>query len=494
MQLDDYVRPAFLGPAVCLLLCLSNCLATQPPQERLEPPAAAEVGRALAAVQAVFGTSADRAKLPRDRAAIAREVYASRTSASTDSEDYAILLYAIDLAARGDDPTLVVAIAADVANKYRVDLPALLAPRLTTVTVPVDPAGWPALASRLEDIVENAITTDSVTSVEELLNAFASLARKAKDARTAAAIVDLRKKLDRSTRDAEKLAALITLKNTGKAGPEDLTLLGELLCYQRGQWAEGLPNLAAGANLNAAKAAKLELVAGAIEERIAAASAWDAVAAGCPLPASTAIRRHAQSILEPVLVTATGLAKVQLQKAIEAIEDKIAAAELSAPHARKWTVVFKSADPTIWNTATNRGAADFAMPATQVPDSMRFLRLAASGKVVIIPLRKPQLTAEQDCGNVVWVGKSAALGNARMLGIAFNEVIDCAGRKDGIAIRNPSANKAQMGFGFGGQIGRDARQGFSWNAVEIPPTAFEIAVSAGPLDAKEKRLLLGSGS
>ena len=46
------------------------------------------------------------------------------------------------------------------------------------------------------------------------------------------------------------------------------------------------------------------------------------------------------------------------------------------------------------------------------------------------------------------------------------------------------------GWGFGTRANVDDRQAYSWSGREIPPTAFEIAVTAEPLDAEESRFLL----
>lgn len=493
MKIDVLQSVAFMFVALCLAMWLPPCSAEQSVQDLPAPPAPAVIAKSLSAVEAVFGAASQRAKLPRDRAALAREVFGSRTSASNSSEYYAIVIYALDLAARGDDPVLVPTIADDLSRKYRVQAADLVAPRLGTVTGIGDAKSWPALATRLEEMIDDAVERESLEVAEELINATASLARKAKDGRTAATLAELRKTVDRRRRDAAKLDDLLARQKAGTAGPEELTALGELLCYQRAHWAAGLPHLAAGEDAAAAKAAKLELAARTSDEWVAAAAAWALVADSHTLPTSTVIRRHAQDIMQPALAAAAGLAKVQVQKEIEALDDKIAAAEMTAPNARKWTVLFRSADPALWNTAINRGANDFAIPVAHAPDAMRFLRMSAAGKAVIVPLLKPQLALESDCGEVMWIGTSAVLGKARLLGIASKDIVDCTGRTTGIVIRNPGANKAQFGFGFGGQIGRDTRQGYSWNGTETPPMAIEIAVTAGPLDAREKRLLVGGG-
>lgn len=453
-------------------------------------PSASQLAKTAEAIEALFGDKATAAKTPKSASRLAEDVLVTRESAETDAEYYGLCMYAITLAGKGDDPTLVIAIAKDTAERFRVDAASLALPRLSVVTGAGEPESRRAAAKTLNTWALEKVKTDDYETAEKLIAALAVLGKRARDRRMLAQSTALRKTLVEARRAHQKLVTLRSLANDPSATAKTHQELGVLLCFQRGEWEAGLPHLARGEDADLSAAARGDLAATTPGQRREVAADWARVAATQPYPANNTIRARAVAIYESLAAHATGLQRAQLQKEIDSLTDQSATADLALPNAKKWFVLFRSRDPAIWNTDTRRGNNDFALPVTAAPEGMRFLRLAIPGKSVIIPLAKGQLPLDADLGPYIWAGSNRQIGSSRGLGIALRKIIDCRGLLAGIAIRNPGSAQAQTGYGFGGRIGRDNRQGFAWNGQEIECPICEISVSTGPLDSKEQESLL----
>jgi serine/threonine protein kinase len=87
-----------------------------------------------------------------------------------------------------------------------------------------------------------------------------------------------------------------------------------------------------------------------------------------------------------------------------------------------WLVLFRSADPSVWNT-DSPNPAKFAIPVAHAPRDIRYLRLTRmdTGEMQIIAVRHgdlaaaPRLTPDQD---FVWNGAASEMWGGRHLGIA----------------------------------------------------------------------------
>ena len=64
---------------------------------------------------------------------------------------------------------------------------------------------------------------------------------------------------------------------------------------------------------------------------------------------------------------------------MEAAEKKEIAAA-AKPGRDGWMVVFRSADPAIWNSNVNRSKDDFAISLSAVPDDIKYLRMRGGAK------------------------------------------------------------------------------------------------------------------
>ncbi len=160
----------------------------------------------------------------------------------------------------------------------------------------------------------------------------------------------------------------------------------------------------------------------------------------------------------------------------------------------KWVRLFESSDPSFWNKESD-GPGAFAVPCESAPDDMKYLRLTelSQGRSVIIALGKEGLLKlDRSSGQRYgWQGDNHDSYEARHLG-----VFDREGRADrsndapGITVDGGGSDKS--GWGFGHRAGINDRQAWCWERAEIPETVFRIEVTAGTLDATERRSLLAN--
>src|SRR5262249_15009902 len=148
-----------------------------------------------------------------------------------------------------------------------------------------------------------------------------------------------------------------------------------------------------------------------------------------------------------------------------------------------WMVVFRSADPRLWNRNW-KDRNNLAVELKKVPDDIKYLKLTntRSRDYVIVAVTKDKLTHVSDDGQYGWNGENKFEYNAYHLGV-FDRTAPV--KQIGIHIRG--AFQGWPGWGFGNRARRDDRQGYAWADVEIAPTVFEIAVTAGPLTTAETK-------
>src|SRR5262249_18734437 len=125
------------------------------------------------------------------------------------------------------------------------------------------------------------------------------------------------------------------------------------------------------------------------------------------------------------------------------------ATEPAADPDKGWKVIFRSADPAIWNDDVNKGKDHFAMSLDLAPDELRFLRLkdVTSGDFVIIETTKQNLGKQGDDGKYGWNGANQLHFKARYLGI-YHTIWQRGDREDPMVCVRPDAR----GWGFGGPL------------------------------------------
>ena len=167
----------------------------------------------------------------------------------------------------------------------------------------------------------------------------------------------------------------------------------------------------------------------------------------------------------------------------------------AAPPPASWTILFRSDDPSVWNTdAKGAKGEQIAIPLKFAPETFRYLRLRRmdTGDALILPLTPDDLQngkpAAPETGSW-WNGTAKEEWKGRHLGIVQAPRQKFPAPKGMIAVMNDGWD-GFAGSGFGHKCFVNDGQYYCWQGKEIPRTVFEIAVSDGPLSPEEKRCLV----
>lgn len=160
----------------------------------------------------------------------------------------------------------------------------------------------------------------------------------------------------------------------------------------------------------------------------------------------------------------------------------------------RWTILFRSNQPSLWNTESNDDNG-YAIPVEQAATDVKYLRFRRLDKkaAVYLAIAKDDLLKMSEDGDWGWNGTGKLDWKGHHLGIykvsslvkfpAPNQL------KGAVAVANKGFDTF-YGYGFGHFLKLDSGQGFSWAGRNIRPTILEIAVTSGELTAAERKLLL----
>ena len=82
-------------------------------------------------------------------------------------------------------------------------------------------------------------------------------------------------------------------------------------------------------------------------------------------------------------------------------------------------MIFRSSDPSIWDSDVNRGKDDLSVSLSKVPADTKFLRMKVAGQrtEAIISITRDKLGSRYENGNYGWNGTNSKSWNAYHLGI-----------------------------------------------------------------------------
>jgi formylglycine-generating enzyme required for sulfatase activity len=163
----------------------------------------------------------------------------------------------------------------------------------------------------------------------------------------------------------------------------------------------------------------------------------------------------------------------------------------------KWRVLFRSDDPSMWNTDTKLTDEIFAMRLAL--GWVRYLRLRRtdSNEYVVIPLDVDErdLGKQVVKGRYVWNGQARVVGappgrTSRLLGIADTKA-PTRYKSLGIqVVQGEGRGVGLEGWGFGRQALVFSEQFYAWGGDAIEKVIFEIAVTADDLSEEDRPYLL----
>lgn len=176
-----------------------------------------------------------------------------------------------------------------------------------------------------------------------------------------------------------------------------------------------------------------------------------------------------------------GLEETVQRKA--SVKVPVVAKQNDLPQHEGWYVLFRSADPKVWDSEAN-AKDSFAVPLSNAPAGIRYLRVRRQNdEVVIIPMTNASIVRDGlVTKNLGWAGDNDRAWDGNHLGIYDARTQP----KIGEVIQDEAGH---LGWGFG-HIHGPAGQGWAWDRKAIPQTVFEISVKCSDLTADEKKALL----
>jgi hypothetical protein len=458
---------------------------TVEPDTRSPVPPPDAVLKATRTVAAIYDQKLAAARRPTDRTAVAREMLGAVVSIKDVTERYALLQAALKVAGTGEDLALVQQIAKSLSVDYVVSELALTSAAVKTLAPPSSPETWRETAKMLETVAVACLDAERYQDASEVISVYMSMARRMRDPKHVTVATSLKKQLTERKKAGEKLRQLTESINAGDANPKAFLEAGKILCFERGDWAQGLRYLAKGEDPVLSRVALLDLNARTPEQRLAVAEAWATFAEtanGSDRPPSL---DRVASILASVIPKLQGLTKV---KAETALDTALQSMNKGDRDPNSWIVVFRSSKPDAWNTDSQGEANDYAIPVAQLPANIKFLRIRrGNGEGVVIPITKASLLAEVAGENFGWNGTKADTFGALSLGI-FDRNADVNGKTGNVVISRKGG--LLSGWGFGHRVHHGGAAEVCWASKWIPREVLEISVLTRSLTPAETRQLL----
>jgi hypothetical protein len=289
--------------------------AAAPVAARRPVPPKAELATARNLMREVFAKELADRSVPARRALAARLLDEAARSADRPVDRYVLLGGAYQAAREGADVELCLKAADAVADAYQVDRMAMKLAALSAVAAASPtPETARALTSAGLELLGEAIAEDNYDAARTLATQVEQSAARASEPSLAA----LAKEKAKDARLVAGEHARVQKDEAAvRARPDDARAaeaVGRFRCFVKGDWANGLPLLARGAdaNLRAAAAAELSKPEGPARARLA--DDWWSVAAKNPGRPQFEIQRHAAEHYRAAAASLSGLEKLRVEK------------------------------------------------------------------------------------------------------------------------------------------------------------------------------------
>ena len=453
---------------------------------------------ALKEAQDKLGPVIQQATTPGEKRTLARQLMRAGLETEDDPVTTFILLrVGRNLAMSSGDAALVMEIAETTSELYRVDALDMKAAELARTAK--------YLRTREDNrrfvragraVIDDFALANQYDSALDLVEQVLVSARCSDDMAQVKEVVVRKKGLEAAAKAYAEVEQALDVLERFPDNPEANMTVGMYRCCEKGDWERGLAMLALGSDPDIRAAALKELMQPAeAEDQVQAGDAWWELAESQKGGAKTQMKQRATYWYRLALPRLNGsLEKIKVEGRLSPRRES--KDRVTPPKKRRqpvvkpeWLVVFRSADPSIWNRRVNAGRNHMAVPLGEVPHDISYLRLAiGQNRYVIISISSPRLTARNEDSRINWNGTREFGHMAYALGIYDRRM---SHRRPGdIHVRFGAPPEQYRGWGFGVRSYLDDQQGYCWNGEEIDQAVFEVAVKAGTLDASEKKHLL----
>jgi hypothetical protein len=457
--------------------------ATRPPV-----PPSAKIVEAEKLVKDLF--KADYAKKKAaDHIELAKRLLTAADETKDDpATQYVMYREARELAAKSGDVVMALEAADRIAGAFAVN-PAEA--KLVALEL-ADKSSVPGLAiiEAALAAIDDAVRVDDYASAARLVKLATGAAGRTKASGIGALMASRAKEIEATRKVFERLASERKILASTPNDPIAASRVGRFLCLNKGDWAAGLLLLAKGEDEKLKEVADKELARPSTTKgKLEIADLWYKLADGLDSVEKPEAKLRAYDWYQQIVKEVTGLDKVRVDNRVAELA-KMSDQKAERVRGNFWMVIFRSDDPTIWNTATNRGKDQFAIPLDTVPSRIRYLKMMDIKKKnqVIIEMANSRLTEQIEQDGYGWNGTNMPQFGANHLGIYNVEPIVTT--RGLIAIFTRAGLGDYRGWGFGHVVIFANRQGFSWTGVPVEKTIFEIAVKFTALTPDETKTLL----
>jgi hypothetical protein len=365
----------------------------------------------------------------------------------------------------------------------------------------LDKSGLTAAATPLFELsmtnAEESVTADDYDSAAKFLKLAASGATRMKNATIFNAVSIRTKEVDRLKSEFDKLKPELEKLKTNSDDADACDKVGRYLCIFKGDWTTGLSVLVKGKDEKLVPLAKKDLAnPDTATAKVELADAWNDYALTLDKAIQTETLMRAHHWYKAAVGELTGLTKTRIEKRVAELDKLVpmrgpgaAIGTVATPVSGTWTVVFRSADPKMWNNDV-KAANGFAMKLDKVPDGVRYLKMTEkrNNASVIIEMSKERLGKLSEEKGIGWNGTAKFEWGSCHLGIYDPSWTNI--RDGDVCIHVQGILQGIRGWGFGTRHQINDKTGYSWAGKIVMPTVFEIAVKTTDLTADEKKLLV----
>ncbi len=266
-------------------------------KQKLPVPDAAAQAQARKAADSLFKTEIEKAKSAADKVALAKRLLAQALDQTGDTTgQYVLMLGAKDLAATARDAQTAFQVVDKLAEAFEVDRFAMKTDIL---------AGWAKEARTLEArkwIVEQmlavgdaAVDAGSLEAAKELGTLATGKSGGLHDKNVTLKLKAYRQRFIEAGKDLEELQEARAALAKDPKDPKASLVLGQYLCFSKGDWEKGLPLLAQGSDASLKGFARQELTSPPKQpdEQVKLGDAWWEIASARGRWQAGAIKIHA---------------------------------------------------------------------------------------------------------------------------------------------------------------------------------------------------------
>jgi hypothetical protein len=207
--------------AASIVWVVGACLGAVPiaTSAVVPPPEGVQFDTATVAVNATYLERAGRARTPSEFAALARDMFANRKETGNSEELYALDIAPINLAAKDDDPLLLMTICDVTAKGLEFDRIGLFFSRVAETSAPLNPPQWPTLFDGINGMVSSCPDGNRFDEAGQLAAAIAHLGEHARDPKATTTMAGVRKLIADRKKAREYPEEMAVAANASNASP-----------------------------------------------------------------------------------------------------------------------------------------------------------------------------------------------------------------------------------------------------------------------------------